>query len=57
MSFDVGPAKPKGTDTGLTLELKSLSTHDLQMMVDSEIRRVSNIIGLEVRCHYLLRID
>ena len=54
MSFDVGATKQKANDTWSTFEFKSLSTHDLQMMMDSEIRDVSNIIGLEVRCHFAL---
>jgi len=57
MAFDTGAAKQKPGDIGSTLEFKSLSTHDLQMIVDSEIRGVSNIIGLEVRCRSLLRVD
>ena len=49
MPFDAVTTNPRGSDTGSALEFKSLSTHDLQMMVDSEIQGVSNIIGLEVR--------
>jgi len=56
MTFDAGAAKQKASDTGSTLEFKSLSTHDLQVIVDSEIRGVSNIIGLEV-CRHSLRVD
>jgi len=57
MSFDAGTTKQGANDTGSTFEFKSLSTHDLQVMVDSEIRDVSNIIGLEVCCHSPLRVD
>jgi hypothetical protein len=57
MSFDVGPTKQNAGDTGSAFEFKSLSMHDLQIMVDSEVRDVSNIIGLEVCCHSSLRVD
>ena len=56
MSFDAGAANQKPGNTGSALEFKSLSTHDLQMIVDSEIRGVSNIIGLQVCCHSPLRV-
>lgn len=46
ISFDLGPAKQK-PGTGSTFEFKSLSAHDLQTSVDSEIRNVSNIIDLD----------
>lgn len=57
MAFDAGATNQKASDTGSSLEFKSLSTHDLQMIVDSEIRDVSNVIGLEVRSHFPLRAD
>lgn len=51
MPFDIGATNHKANATGSVFEFKSLSTHDLQMMVDSDIRGVSNIVGLEV-CHH-----
>jgi len=57
MSFDTGPTKQKASDIGSAFGFRSLSMHDLQMMVDSEIQDVSNIVGLEVRRHPLLRAE
>lgn len=56
MSFDVGTTNQKPTDPVSTFEFNSLSTHDLQMMVDSEVRDVSIVIGLEVGCRPALRV-
>ena len=49
ISFDIEPSEQERNDTGTVFESKSLSTHDLQTVVDSEVRDVSNVIGLEVR--------
>lgn len=57
ISFDVGPASGKPSGAESAFEFKSLSMGDLQAMVDSEIRDVSNVIGLEVRCHSQLGMD
>ena len=57
MSFDVGPTKQKATDPVSTFGFNSLSMHDLQMMVDSEIRDVSIVIGLEVGFHLMLKVE